>query len=110
MIYLDQLDNRKNVIRGEVISIDMENALKLQLDVDGEVQYYQIHPQAMLVSRGKQTQIAPKDRQFGSKTVAQRAMAIFAGPLMNFILALFFRRVCTDGRCSGRESEKSGDR
>lgn len=87
MIYLDQLDNRKNVIRGEVISIDMENALKLQLDVDGEIQQYRIHPQAMLVSRGKQTQIAPKDRQFGSKTVGQRAMAIFAGPLMNFILA-----------------------
>ena len=87
MIYLDQLDNRKNVIRGEVLSIDMENALKLQLDVDGEVQQYRIHPQAMLVSRGKQTQIAPKDRQFGSKTVGQRAMAIFAGPLMNFILA-----------------------
>ncbi|WP_427051551.1 RIP metalloprotease RseP [Paenibacillus sp. TC-CSREp1] len=86
-IYLDQLDNRKNVIRGEVISIDMENALKLQLDVDGEMQHYRIHPQAMLVSRGKQTQIAPKDRQFSSKTVAQRAMAIFAGPLMNFILA-----------------------
>lgn len=87
MIYLDQLDNRKNVIRGEVISIDMENALKLQLDVDGEIQQYRIHPQAMLVSRGKQTQIAPKDRQFGSKTVGQRALAIFAGPLMNFILA-----------------------
>ncbi|WP_408894685.1 RIP metalloprotease RseP [Paenibacillus taichungensis] len=87
MIYLDQLDNRKNVIRGEVISIDMENALKLQLDVDGEIQQYRIHPQAMLVSRGKQTQIAPKDRQFGSKKVGQRAMAIFAGPLMNFILA-----------------------
>ncbi len=87
MIYLDQLDNRKNVIRGEVISIDMEHALKLQLDVDGEIQEYRIHPQAMLVSRGKQTQIAPKDRQFGSKTVGQRALAIFAGPLMNFILA-----------------------
>ncbi|MEK4526046.1 RIP metalloprotease RseP [Paenibacillus sp. BGI2013] len=87
MIYLDQLDNRKNVIRGEVISIDMERALKLQLDVDGEIQEYRIHPQAMLVSRGKQTQIAPKDRQFGSKTVGQRALAIFAGPLMNFILA-----------------------
>ena len=87
MIYLDQLDNRKNVIRGEVISIDMERALKLQLDVDGEIQEYRIHPQAMLVSRGKQTQIAPKDRQFGSKTVGQRALAIFAGPLINFILA-----------------------
>ena len=33
--------------------------------------------------------IAPYDRQFGSKTVGQSAMAIFAGPLFNFILAFF---------------------
>src|SRR5690606_25960112 len=32
-------------------------------------------------------QIAPIDRQFGGKTVGQRAMAIFAGPLMNMLLA-----------------------
>ncbi len=86
-IYLDQLDNRKNVIRGEVEFIDLTDSLKIRLDVDGEIQQYPIHPQAMLVAKSQETQIAPRDRQFGSKTVGQRAMSIFAGPLMNFILA-----------------------
>ncbi|KKO53436.1 RIP metalloprotease RseP [Paenibacillus sp. DMB20] len=86
-IYLDQLDNRKNVIRGEVQFIDLEERLSLRLDVDGEFQQYEVHPQAMMVSKGTETQIAPKNRQFGSKTVGQRALAIFAGPVMNFILA-----------------------
>lgn len=86
-IYLDQLDNRKNVIRGEVQFIDMVDRLSVRLDVDGEFQQYEIHPQAMTVAKGIETQIAPRDRQFNSKTVGQRALAIFAGPLMNFILA-----------------------
>jgi len=86
-IYLDQLDNRKNVIRGEVQFIDMVDRLSVRLDVDGEFQQYEIHPQALTVAKGVETQIAPRDRQFGSKTVGQRALAIFAGPVMNFILA-----------------------
>lgn len=86
-IYLDRLDSRKNVIRGEVQEIDLEDHLHVKLDVDGEIISYQVHPQAMLVTKGKDTQIAPRDRQYGSKTVGQRALSIFAGPLMNFILA-----------------------
>ncbi|AWB44335.1 RIP metalloprotease RseP [Paenibacillus sp. CAA11] len=86
-IYLDRLDSRKNVIRGEVVRVDLENQLQIELNVDGEAQVYPVHRQAMLVSKAKETQIAPKDRQYGSKTVGQRALAIFAGPLMNFILA-----------------------
>ncbi len=86
-IYLDQLDNRKNVLRGEVQFMDMVDRLSVRLDVDGEFQQYEIHPQAMMVAKGVETQIAPRDRQFGSKTVGQRALAIFAGPVMNFILA-----------------------
>ncbi|WMT39161.1 RIP metalloprotease RseP [Paenibacillus sp. D2_2] len=86
-IYLDRLDSRKNVIRGEVLQIDLVDDLSVLLDVDGESVRYQIHPQAMLVVKGKETQIAPRNRQYGSKTVAQRALSIFAGPLMNFILA-----------------------
>lgn len=86
-IYLDQLDNRKNVIRGEVQFMDMVDRLSVRLDVDGEFQQYEIHPQAYTVAKGIETQIAPRDRQFGSKTVGQRMLAIFAGPLMNFILA-----------------------
>ncbi|NWL86426.1 MULTISPECIES: RIP metalloprotease RseP [unclassified Paenibacillus] len=86
-IYLDRLDSRKNVIRGEVLQIDLVDDLSVLLDVDGESVRYSIHPQAMLVVKGKETQIAPRDRQYGSKTVRQRALSIFAGPLMNFILA-----------------------
>lgn len=41
----------------------------------------------MMIKGTQQTQIAPKDRQFGSKTVGQRALAIVAGPVMNFLLA-----------------------
>ncbi|MCH1640532.1 RIP metalloprotease RseP [Paenibacillus timonensis] len=86
-IYLDRLDSRKNVIRGEVQHIDLEDDLAVRLDVDGETLTYKVHPQAMMVAKGKETQIAPRDRQYGSKTVGQRALSIFAGPLMNFILA-----------------------
>ncbi|KUP24323.1 RIP metalloprotease RseP [Paenibacillus sp. DMB5] len=86
-IYLDSLDTRRNVIRGEAQFTDLEDELKIRLDVDGEVITYDVHPQAMMIKGGQQTQIAPKDRQFGSKTVGQRALAIVAGPVMNFILA-----------------------
>lgn len=86
-IYLDRLDSRKNVIRGEVLQIDLVDDLSVLLDVDGESVRYSVHPQAMFVVKGKETQIAPRDRQYGSKTVGQRALSIFAGPLMNFILA-----------------------
>lgn len=86
-IYLDQLDTRRNVIRGEAQQVDLEDALKIRLDVDGEVAVYSVHPQAMMVKGTQQIQIAPRNRQFGSKTVGQRAIAILAGPVMNFLLA-----------------------
>jgi regulator of sigma E protease len=91
-LYLDQLDQRSNVIRGVVQDIDLEDKLSVSLDIEGDFQRYNVHPQAMIIARGKETQIAPKDRQFASKTVGQRALTIFAGPLMNAILAvvLFF--------------------
>ena len=91
-IYLDQLDRRRNVVIGEVESIDLERDLSVVLNVEGERLTYPVHPQALLIARGKETQIAPLDRQFGGKSVGKRAIAIFAGPLMNFILAfvLFF--------------------
>ncbi|WP_420799705.1 RIP metalloprotease RseP [Paenibacillus mesophilus] len=86
-IYLDQLDQRSNVVQGTVDRIDLERELSVSLDVDGEKLTYAVHPQAFMIAKSKETQIAPWDRQFGSKTVGQRALSIFAGPFMNFILA-----------------------
>lgn len=88
-LYTDNLQKQRNVIQGEVLCIELEEKLIIKLDIDGEQITYPVHPRAMIVSKGRETQIAPKDRQYGSKTVGQRAMAIFAGPLMNFILAFF---------------------
>lgn len=86
-LYLDRLDERSGVIRGEVTQIDLERDLFVTLDIEGEKERFSLHPQALMITKGKETQIAPLDRQFGSKSVAARARAIFAGPFMNFVLA-----------------------
>lgn len=86
-IFLDKLDERTQAIRGEVIAIDLEKELFIELDIEGIAEKFTVHPQAMMVGRGTETQIAPLDRHFTSKSPGKRAMAIFAGPLMNFVLA-----------------------
>ena len=74
----------------EVEHIDLVHQLFISgYEQDDEVlQTFKIDERAMLVSDDQETQIAPYNRQFASKTVSQRAMQIFAGPMMNFVLAL----------------------
>jgi regulator of sigma E protease len=48
---------------------------------------FQVARDAYLVMGEKEQQIAPHDRNFNSKTLWQRFLAIVAGPMMNFILA-----------------------
>ncbi|KHF39745.1 RIP metalloprotease RseP [Halalkalibacter okhensis] len=73
----------------QVEKIDLEHKLIIEAYNDeGERIQYQVDEQAVLVQDEQETQIAPWNRQFGSKTVGQRALAIFAGPMMNFILAV----------------------
>lgn len=88
LLYLDRVEARKNVVVGTVKSIDLEKELTVVLEADGIVQSYQVDPQAQMIYENKEIQIAPWNRQFGSKTIGQRAMTIFAGPLMNFLLTL----------------------
>jgi regulator of sigma E protease len=86
-LYLDKLDERVGCLRGEVVTIDLERSLKVELMIDNEHKNYQVSPQAVIVARNRETQIAPWNRQFGAKSVGKRAMTIFAGPLMNILLA-----------------------
>ncbi|WNQ13768.1 RIP metalloprotease RseP [Paenibacillus aurantius] len=86
-LFTDRFDQRSDTVQGVVEEIDLEKDLFVKLDVDGESVRFPIHPQAVTVSQGRENQIAPWNRQFGSKSVGQRALAIFAGPVMNFILA-----------------------
>ncbi|MDR6552781.1 RIP metalloprotease RseP [Paenibacillus qinlingensis] len=118
-LYLDQLDRRSNVIMGVVEHIDLDKSLRLSIDVDGEKVTYPVDPQAMMVTKGTETQIAPYDRQFGSKSVGKRALAIVMGPVMNFILAIVlffivvimsgvFTNVKLDSVLAGKAGEKAG--
>ncbi len=86
------LDNREkypNVRVIEVEQVDLEHNLTISgyEEYEEEIQTFRVHEKARIISTGEEIQIAPFHRQFGSKTLGQRALTIFAGPAMNFILA-----------------------
>ncbi|MCF6410603.1 RIP metalloprotease RseP [Pseudalkalibacillus salsuginis] len=67
---------------------DIEHDLVLRGHVNDELtESYPVHPEAEFIQDGLPVQIAPYNRQFGSKSLIDRFLAIFAGPLMNFLLA-----------------------
>lgn len=75
----------------EVESVDLDHELLIEgYDINDHDQKlsFQVDSKAFFIMDERKTQIAPYDRQFASKTVGQRAMQLFAGPLMNFILAI----------------------
>lgn len=85
--------NQNNKQLPDLLFLEVEHAdLEKDLFVEGydeeeKLVRYNVARDCMLVENGKETLIAPYDRQFNAKTVGQRTMTIFAGPLFNFILA-----------------------
>lgn len=74
----------------EVERVDLDHDLIIEgyeLDNSEDKLTFNVHEKAMFIMDEQETQIAPYDRQFASKTVGQRAMQLFAGPMMNLILA-----------------------
>ncbi len=51
------------------------------------INHMEVDEKAFYVFKDKKLQIAPFNRSFESKTLWQRFITIFAGPLMNFVLA-----------------------
>lgn len=89
----------------EIEKSDLEHALFIEgYDVDEEEKlHFAVDPNAVFVMDEIETQIAPFNRQFASKTKRQRAMQLFAGPMMNFLLTIvifaflgFFQGVPTE--------------
>lgn len=87
------LNNKKeyqDMLTINVSKIDLLHELIIEgYDADEEKRSFSIHPQALMVHNRQEVQIAPYNRQFGSKTLGQRAAALFAGPFANFLLAFF---------------------
>ncbi|GGJ56209.1 regulator of sigma E protease [Anoxybacillus voinovskiensis] len=74
----------------EVEQADLEHGMYITgyEDEDGErLVRFSVSEPAFFVHDHQEIQIAPYHRQFVSKTLGQRALAIFAGPLANFVLA-----------------------
>ncbi|MCA1062406.1 RIP metalloprotease RseP [Rossellomorea aquimaris] len=90
-IVLNNKDRYPNIRVIEVEEADLEHRLYIRgyEEDEEELKTFSISRDAVFVEDGAETQIAPWDRQFASKSLPKRAMAIFAGPLFNFILAFF---------------------
>ncbi|MBB6449275.1 regulator of sigma E protease [Geomicrobium halophilum] len=87
------VNNKAKHTDAKIISVeraDLEHGLFIEGysdDAEGLVRY-DVHRQADMIVDEERNQIAPWDRQYGSKKPWQKAVAIVAGPAMNFVLAL----------------------
>ncbi|EPD52715.1 RIP metalloprotease RseP [Paenisporosarcina sp. FSL H8-0542] len=89
-IVLNHNKQQQDMLFLETERSDLEKELWIEgYDEDERLVRYNVSRKAVIVENGKETLIAPYDRQFGSKSLGKRAMTIFAGPLFNFILSFF---------------------
>ncbi|MDQ0350658.1 regulator of sigma E protease [Alkalibacillus filiformis] len=89
-IIVNNKSNYPNAKIVEVEQVDLDHELKIdcyELDTD-EHHQYNVNRKALFVMDDKETLIAPYDRQFASKSVGQKGIQVFAGPAMNFLLAI----------------------
>lgn len=74
----------------EVEEADLEKDMFIKgYDEEEKFVRLEVARDAVIEENGKETILAPYDRQFDSKSVGHRFLTIFAGPLFNFVLAFF---------------------
>lgn len=91
-IYLGKSGTFDKKIKIDDFDLEQDLYLKGTLEDETEV-YYKLSRDALIHAEDKKiTQVAPLDRQFGSKTIRQRFATVLAGPIFNIIMAviLFF--------------------
>ena len=66
---------------------DLTEKLFIRGFVGDESEYFEVRKDACVVFGGMEEQIAPLDRMFSSHSWGKKFWTLFAGPLMNFILA-----------------------
>ncbi|WGV01400.1 RIP metalloprotease RseP [Bacillus altitudinis] len=89
-IILNDKEKYPDALVIEVEQIDLDHAMRISGYEAGNEDIltgYNVSQTSFYIADGEEIQIAPYNRQFGSKTVWQRIKAIAAGPIMNFILA-----------------------
>lgn len=96
-IYLYEVPYSKELIVGKLVESDTQRDLHISIDDgEGKIEKYALEREAFVhFDPRNREQIAPLDRQFGSKSTGQKAMAIFAGPLFNVLLTVILFIVFT---------------
>lgn len=89
-IILDR-SNDVDLIQIEVDEYDLTENLFIQGFTNNgqELEKFSVEKSACVVFSGMEEQIAPLDRMFSSHSWKKQFVTLFAGPFMNFILALF---------------------
>lgn len=80
--------------KGKIVDYDLAgkdgNPLFITINDGFQDYYYEVMPDAFYVlKKDQKMQITPYNRSFDSKTLWQRFLVLAAGPVMNFILAIF---------------------
>ncbi|HHX80579.1 MAG TPA: RIP metalloprotease RseP [Acholeplasmataceae bacterium] len=109
-IYLNVDDPKINYPVHNIINYDLfdekeTGTLFMETRYEGEYQYHRVDPQAVIYESKLEYQIAPYNRTLGSKSKGARAMVMFGGPLMNFLLALLVFFIA--GLITGFQSNKN---
>ncbi len=102
--FYPDIDNEKicypiyDVISYDIYDENDTGNLFMEVSKDGEVTRYAVDPKAIIYSKKEEMQIAPHNRTLVSKSKSARALVMFGGPLMNFLLAIivyFIAGLCT---------------
>ncbi|MBL6008463.1 RIP metalloprotease RseP [Bacillus halotolerans] len=89
-VIINQKEKYPDALIIEVETADLEHDMKItgyEQGKEDELSSFSVSETSFFIVDGEEVQIAPYNRQFGSKPVWQRIKAIAAGPIMNFILA-----------------------
>ena len=88
-ILLDDKHNFNDIEEIEIVSSDIQDAMSINAmrTYDNVETSYKIAHEAYYVQDSELERIAPKSARFESKSVMARFWTLFAGPLMNFVLA-----------------------
>ncbi|WKA49742.1 RIP metalloprotease RseP [Planococcus liqunii] len=89
-IVMNQKTMYPDILLMEVEEADLEKELYIKgYDEEDKFVRIEVARDAVVEENGRETILAPYDRQFDSKSLGHRFMTILAGPLFNFILAFF---------------------
>ncbi len=77
-----------NIVSYDIYDEKQTGDLYIEVEKDGEITRYAVDPQAIIYTKKDEYQIAPYNRTLHSKGKGARALVMFGGPLMNFLLAI----------------------